>query len=74
MINSITTESTTNPKYTPAITIVLLCSKELIGVGANIAFNNQEKKGYCADFENITTTIQIISKGSFEGILLMDVL
>ena len=34
-----------NPKYTPAITIVLLCNNAEIGVGADIAFNNQEQKG-----------------------------
>lgn len=45
------------PKYTPEITIVEECRRELIGVGANIAFNNQEKKGYCADFENIIIII-----------------
>lgn len=33
------------PKTTPAITIVELCSKAEIGVGADIAFNSQELKG-----------------------------
>lgn len=39
-------ESIIKPKYTPEITIVEECSKELMGVGANIALSNQEKKGY----------------------------
>ena len=34
-----------NAIITPAITIVELCSNAEIGVGANIAFNNQELKG-----------------------------
>ena len=45
-------ESITNPKYTPAITIVELCKRAEIGVGADIAFNNQEEKGNWADLEN----------------------
>ena len=53
-------ESITSPKYTPEITIVELCSKEEIGVGAIIAFNNQEKKGYWADLENIIIIIEIL--------------
>lgn len=40
-----------NPRYTPAITIVELCKRAEIGVGADIAFNNQEKNGNWADFE-----------------------
>ena len=39
------------PKYTPAITIVELCKRAEIGVGADIAFNNQSEKGNWTDFE-----------------------
>ncbi len=35
----------TIPKNTPAITIVELCNKADIGVGADVAFNNQEENG-----------------------------
>jgi hypothetical protein len=34
------------PKYTPAITIVDECNSADIGVGAFIAFNNQEQKEF----------------------------
>ena len=37
------------PIITPAITIVELCNKAEIGVGADIAFNNQELNGNWAD-------------------------
>jgi hypothetical protein len=37
------------PIITPAITIVELCNNAEIGVGADIAFNNQELNGNCAD-------------------------
>ena len=33
------------PKYTPATTIVELCNKAEIGVGADMAFSNQEENG-----------------------------
>ena len=33
------------PKYTPAITIVELCKRAEIGVGADIAFKINQKKG-----------------------------
>ena len=38
----------------PAITIVELWSNAEIGVGAIIAFNNQEWKGIWADLMNLT--------------------
>ena len=41
----------TIPKNTPAITIVELCNKADIGVGADVAFNNQEENGNWADLE-----------------------
>ena len=44
-ITKIKVELNINPKYTPAITIVELCKRAEIGVGADIAFNNQENKG-----------------------------
>ena len=44
-INITIIESSINPEYTPAITIVELCKGAEIGVGADIAFNNQEEKG-----------------------------
>lgn len=40
------------PIITPAITIVELCNNAEIGVGADIAFNNQELKGNWADLVN----------------------
>ena len=46
-------------EYTPAITIVELCNKADIGVGADIAFNSHVKKGNCADLEKITIKITI---------------
>ena len=45
LITKIIVESIIKPKYTPAITIVELCKRAEIGVGADIAFNNQEEKG-----------------------------
>ena len=55
-ITKIIVESIIKPKYTPAITIVELCNRAEIGVGADIAFNNQEEKGNWADLEkNIKT-------------------
>ena len=36
-----------SPKYAPGVTIVGGCGGELVGVGANVAFNNQGKKGCC---------------------------
>jgi len=36
--------------YTPAITIVLLCSKADMGVGADIALMSQSLYGSWADF------------------------
>ena len=39
-----------NPKQIPAITIVELCKRLDIGVGAGIAQINQEEKGNWADF------------------------
>lgn len=42
---SILYENTFNPKYNPAITIVLECKRAEIGVGAIIAFINQLEKG-----------------------------
>jgi len=51
LITKIIVESIIKPKYTPAITIVELCKRAEIGVGADIAFNNQEEKGNWADLE-----------------------
>mgnify|MGYP001818976082 CR=1 FL=1 len=51
LITKIILESIIKPKYTPAITIVELCKRAEIGVGADIAFNNQEEKGNWADLE-----------------------
>ena len=45
LITKIIVESIIKPKQTPAITIVELCKRAEIGVGADIAFNNQEEKG-----------------------------
>ena len=39
------------------MTIVELCKRAEIGVGADIAFNNQEQKGDWADLEKIIITI-----------------
>lgn len=50
-IIQIKVESIIKAKYTPAITIVELCKRAEIGVGADIAFNNQEEKGNWADLE-----------------------
>ena len=65
--------SNINPKYTPAITIVELCDVAEIGVGADVAFNNQEEKGNWADLErytnkkdNDTMALKNISKGAVE--------
>ena len=41
----------TNPKYTPAITIVLDWRRLLIGVGAFISLRSHELKGNWADLE-----------------------
>ena len=49
-ISSIIVSLMNIPKITPAITIVELCNNAEIGVGADIAFNNQELKGNWADF------------------------
>ena len=48
-INNIIIDSLWTPKYTPAITIVGLCEGAGIGVGADIAFNDQEGEGDWAD-------------------------
>ena len=45
LITKIIAESIIKPKYNPAITIVELCKRAEIGVGADIEFNNQEEKG-----------------------------
>src|SRR5699024_3744780 len=36
-------------RYTPALTMVALCSRALDGVGATMAPSSQEEKGSCAD-------------------------
>lgn len=55
------------PKYTPAITIVELCNNADIGVGADIAFNNQEENGNCADLEKNKNIKEIASHPYTEG-------
>lgn len=41
-MNNIIVSLVIEPKYTPAITIVELCKRALIGVGAFVAFNDRE--------------------------------
>jgi hypothetical protein len=57
--NKIKWSSIINPNHTPAITMVDECSKAEIGVGADIAFNNQLVKGNWADLEKIIIKIGI---------------
>jgi len=57
--NRTSCSSINTPKNTPAITIVEGCSNAGIGVGADIAFDNQLKKGNCADLEKIITIVGI---------------
>ena len=45
------------PKNTPAITIVEGCNNAGIGVGADIAFDSQLKKGNWADLEKIMVMV-----------------
>ena len=47
------------PKYTPAITIVELCDDAEIGLGADVAFDDQLVNGNWADLVKIIIIIGI---------------